>query len=56
MLATDSIDPSVKNCLFLTDSIDHWFEKKMIYFDRIEPLAQDFFSSKDHRSNQCFYS
>jgi hypothetical protein len=47
MLATDSIDPSVKNLSFLTNSIDHWFEKKL-FFDRIEPSAQDLFSSKDH--------
>jgi hypothetical protein len=29
MLTTDSIDPSVKNFSFLTDSIDHRFEKKI---------------------------
>jgi hypothetical protein len=34
MLATDSIDPSVKNFSFLTDSIHHQFEKK--YFFSIE--------------------
>jgi hypothetical protein len=28
MLATDRIDPSVKKFSFLTDSIDHRFEKK----------------------------
>ncbi len=28
--------------------------KKNYFFDRIEPSAQDFFSSKDHRSNRCF--
>jgi hypothetical protein len=53
MLATDCIDPSVKIFSFLTDSIDHRF-KKNYFFDRIEPSAQDFFSSKDHRSNRCF--
>jgi hypothetical protein len=53
MLATDSIDPSVKNFSFLTNSINHQFEKKL-FFDRIESSAQDFFSFKDHRSNRCF--
>ncbi len=54
MLVTDSIDPSVKNFSFLTDSIDHRFEKKNYFFDRIKQSAQDFFSSKDHQSNRCF--
>ncbi len=38
MLATDSIDLSVKNFSFLTDSIDHPSEKK-IFIDKIEPSA-----------------
>jgi hypothetical protein len=29
MLATESIDPSVKIFLFLIDSIDHWSQKKI---------------------------
>ncbi len=31
MLATDSIDPSVKNFSFLTDSINHRFENKIFF-------------------------
>ncbi len=55
MLATDSTDPSVKNFSFLTDSISHRL-KKNYFFDRIEPLAQDFFPSKDQRSNRGFFT
>ncbi len=51
MLATDSIDPSVKHFSFLTDSIDHRFEKKFIFSNH---RIKIFFSSKDHRSNRCF--
>jgi hypothetical protein len=38
MLATDSIDPSVKYFLFFSYSIDHWSPKK-IFSDQIEPWA-----------------
>jgi hypothetical protein len=54
MLATDSIDPSVKNFSFLTDSIDHRFEKKFIFSIESNHRLKIFFSSKDHRSNRCF--
>ena len=54
MLATDSIDLSVKNFSFLTDSIDHRFEKKFIFSIESNHRLKIFFSSKDHRSNQCF--
>ncbi len=54
MLATDSIDLSVKNFSFLTDSIDHRSEKKNFSSIKSNHRLKIFFSSKDHRSNQCF--
>jgi hypothetical protein len=54
MLATDSIDPLVKHFLFLTDSIDHRFEKRKKFSIESNHRLKIFFSSKDHRSNWCF--
>jgi hypothetical protein len=69
MLATKSVDPSVTIFLFLTDSIDHRFEQKNYFFNRVKPSAQDFFHLKTidlidvflqlidyrYRSNRCFF-
>ncbi len=54
MLATDSIDLSVKKFSFLTDSIDHRSKKKFSINIKSNHRLKIFFSSKDHRSNRCF--
>ncbi len=54
MLATDSIDLSVKNCSFFIDSIDHRSEKKIFSPIKSNHRLKIFFSSKDHPSNRCF--
>ncbi len=54
MLATDSIDLSVKIFSFFTDSIDHRSEKKNFSPIKSNHRLKIFFSSKDHRSNRCF--
>jgi hypothetical protein len=44
ILATDSIDLSVSNFSFMTDSIDYWSPpQKKNFLHRIEPSAYDFF-------------
>jgi hypothetical protein len=52
--ATDSIDLSVKNFSFLTDSIDHRSNKKKFSSIKSNQRLKIIFSSKDHRSNLCF--
>jgi hypothetical protein len=54
MLATDSIDLSVNNFLFLTDSIDRRSEKNNFSSINRTIGLGFFFSAKDHRSNRCF--
>jgi hypothetical protein len=54
MLATDSIDLSVKFFSFFTDSIDHRSEKNIFSPIKLNHRLKIFFSSKDHRSNRCF--
>jgi hypothetical protein len=53
MLATDSIDTSVKKFTFLTDSIDHRSQKK-IFLIKLNHRLKISFSSKDHQCNRCF--
>jgi hypothetical protein len=54
MLATDSIDLSVKNFSFLTDSINHRSENKNFSSIKSYHRLKIFFSSKDHRCNRYF--
>ncbi len=55
MLATDSIDLSIKNFSFLADRIDHRFEKKFFLLIESNHRLKIFCSSTDHRSNRCFF-
>jgi hypothetical protein len=41
--ATDCIDPSVKIFSFLTDSINHWFEEKKLFFRQNRTIGSRFF-------------